>query len=97
MTRLAGRELCGEADGRSQRFDGESEIAPVRSSRATCNALSRNVAGVCRDGAGNLAEEMVRLAAMLTEADVSAQRTMQLHVQVLEELVGSLGNRRRGT
>ena len=37
-------------------------------------------------GAGNLADEMVRLAAMLTEADVSAQRTMQLHVQVLEEL-----------
>lgn len=44
-------------------------------------------------GAGNLAEEMVRLAGMLTEADVSAQRTMQLHVQVLEELIGSLGNR----
>jgi hypothetical protein len=44
-------------------------------------------------GAGNLAQEMIRLAAMLTEANVSAQRTMQLHVQVLEELVGSLGNR----
>jgi hypothetical protein len=44
-------------------------------------------------GAGNLAEEMVRLAGMLTDADVSAQRAMQLHVQVLEELVGSLGNR----
>jgi CheY-like chemotaxis protein len=44
-------------------------------------------------GAGNLAEEMIRLASMLTEADVSAQRTMQLHVQVLEELIGSLGNR----
>jgi hypothetical protein len=44
-------------------------------------------------GAGNLAGEMVRLAQMLTEADVSAQRAMQLHVQVLEELVGSLGNR----
>jgi hypothetical protein len=44
-------------------------------------------------GAGNLAQEMVRLAAMLSEADVSAQRTMQLHVQVLEDLVGSLGNR----
>jgi hypothetical protein len=44
-------------------------------------------------GAGNLADEMIRLAAMLTEADVSAQRAMQLHVQVLEELVGSLGNR----
>jgi hypothetical protein len=44
-------------------------------------------------GAGNLAEEMVRLAGMLTEADVSAQRAMELHVQVLEELVNSLGNR----
>jgi hypothetical protein len=44
-------------------------------------------------GAGNLADEMVQLAGVLTEADVSAQRTMQLHVQVLEELVGSLGNR----
>jgi DNA-binding response OmpR family regulator len=44
-------------------------------------------------GAGNMAEEMVRLASLLIEADVSAQRTMQLHVQVLEELVSSLGNR----
>src|SRR6476659_6344484 len=44
-------------------------------------------------GAGNLADEMVRLAQMLTDADVSAQRAMQLHVQVLEELVASLGNR----
>jgi KaiA C-terminal domain len=44
-------------------------------------------------GAGNLAEEMVRLVGLLIEADVSAQRTMQLHVQVLEELVASLGNR----
>jgi hypothetical protein len=44
-------------------------------------------------GAGNLAEEMVTLATLLTEADVSAQRTMQLHVHVLEELIGSLGNR----
>ncbi|HEX5471932.1 MAG TPA: hypothetical protein VFW73_08595 [Lacipirellulaceae bacterium] len=44
-------------------------------------------------GAGNLADEMVRLASLLTDADVSAQQTMQLHVEVLEELVGSLGNR----
>src|SRR5439155_19172278 len=44
-------------------------------------------------GAGNLAEEMVTLASLLTEADVSAQRAMQLHVHVLEELIGSLGNR----
>jgi hypothetical protein len=44
-------------------------------------------------GAGNLADEMATLANLLTEADISAQRAMQLHVQVLEELIGSLGNR----
>jgi len=44
-------------------------------------------------GAGNLADEMTSLAALLADAGVSAQRTMQLHVRVLEELIGSLGNR----
>jgi hypothetical protein len=44
-------------------------------------------------GAGNLGDEMATLASLLTEADVSAQRAMQLHVLVLEELIGSLGNR----
>jgi len=44
-------------------------------------------------GAGNLADEMASLANLLTEADVSAQRAMQLHVHVLEELIGTLGNR----
>jgi len=44
-------------------------------------------------GAGNLADEMTNLAGLLVDAGVSAQRTMQLHVHVLEELIGSLGNR----
>ena len=44
-------------------------------------------------GAGNLADEMTTLAILLADAGVSAQRTMQLHVHVLEELIGSLGNR----
>jgi hypothetical protein len=44
-------------------------------------------------GAGNLADEMATLANLLIEADVSAQRAMQLHVHVLEELITSLGNR----
>lgn len=44
-------------------------------------------------GAGNLSDEMAKLANLLTESDVSAQRAMQLHVHVLEELIGSLGNR----
>ena len=44
-------------------------------------------------GAGNLADEMTTLASLLAEAGISAQQTMQLHVHVLEELIGSLGNR----
>jgi hypothetical protein len=44
-------------------------------------------------GAGNLADEMTMLAGLLADAGISARRTMQLHVHVLEELVGSLGNR----
>jgi DNA-binding response OmpR family regulator len=44
-------------------------------------------------GAGNMSHEMTTLAGMLVDAGVSAQRTMQLHVRVLEELVASLGNR----
>jgi DNA-binding response OmpR family regulator len=44
-------------------------------------------------GAGNLANEMTTLASLLADANVSARRTMQLHVHVLEELVNSLGNR----
>ncbi len=44
-------------------------------------------------GTGNLGEEMAKLARLLATAGISAQRTMQLHVQVLEELVRGLGNR----
>jgi hypothetical protein len=44
-------------------------------------------------GAGNLTDEMTTLATLLADARISAQRTMQLHVHVLEELIGSLGNR----
>ncbi len=44
-------------------------------------------------GAGNLSDEMMELAELLAGSSVSAQRAMQLHVQVLEELVQGLGNR----
>ncbi|MEM8945991.1 MAG: hypothetical protein AAGD11_12515 [Planctomycetota bacterium] len=44
-------------------------------------------------GAGNLADEMAELAELLANSNVSAQRAMQLHVHVLEELVQGLGNR----
>jgi DNA-binding NarL/FixJ family response regulator len=44
-------------------------------------------------GVGNLVDEMTGLASLLADANISAQRTMQLHVHVLEELIASLGNR----
>ena len=44
-------------------------------------------------GVGNLAEEMGELAELLTNSGVTAQQAMQLHVQVLEELVQGLGTR----
>jgi hypothetical protein len=44
-------------------------------------------------GAGNLTDELASLAIFFADANVSAQRAMQVHVRVLEELIGSLGNR----
>jgi len=44
-------------------------------------------------GSGNLTEEMSRLADLLATAEVTARQTMQLHIQVLEELIQGLGNR----
>ena len=44
-------------------------------------------------GAGNLKAEMTELAKLLADWGISAQRAMQLHVYVLEDLVKGLGNR----
>ena len=44
-------------------------------------------------GSGNLAGELLRLAEMLATAGVSARQTMQLHLNVLEELLHGLGAR----
>jgi len=44
-------------------------------------------------GTGNMSREMTQLAAMFSEAHISARQAMQLHVQVLEELIEGLGNR----
>lgn len=44
-------------------------------------------------GTGNLTEEMSRLSELLVGAEVTARETIQLHVQVLEELIRGLGNR----
>jgi CheY-like chemotaxis protein len=44
-------------------------------------------------GSGNLSSEMSTLAEMLATSNVTAPQMMQLHVQVLEELVRGLGAR----
>jgi CheY-like chemotaxis protein len=44
-------------------------------------------------GVGNLADDMTALAELLAASNTSAQRAMQLHIDVLEELVEGLGNR----
>jgi CheY-like chemotaxis protein len=44
-------------------------------------------------GSGNLSGEMGSLAELLADSNVTAPQTMQLHVQVLEELVNGLGSR----
>ncbi len=44
-------------------------------------------------GSGNLAAEMSTLADLLASAGVSPQQTMQLHLDVLEQLVRGLGSR----
>ncbi len=44
-------------------------------------------------GAGNLACELRELAELLATAGISARQTMQLHVDVLEELIHGLGSR----
>ena len=44
-------------------------------------------------GSGNLTNEIQRLAGMFSSAGMSAQRVMLLHLQVLDDVVRSLGNR----
>jgi CheY-like chemotaxis protein len=44
-------------------------------------------------GSGNLAEEMTRLAEMLINVELTPRQLMLLHLQVLEEIIRSLGSR----
>jgi DNA-binding response OmpR family regulator len=44
-------------------------------------------------GSGNLGDELKRLAELMVSAGLSAQKTMQLHLRVVEELVHGLGAR----
>jgi DNA-binding response OmpR family regulator len=73
----------------------------VRRSEAECLKLPAALRDHYREllkayvimGAGNLGQEMASLAELLAGANISAQRAMQLHVEVLEELIAGRGNR----
>jgi DNA-binding response OmpR family regulator len=44
-------------------------------------------------GSGNLGDDMARIAELMADAEITAPETMQLHVCVLEAMVGGLGAR----
>jgi DNA-binding response OmpR family regulator len=88
------------ADGREQGDPASPLPAPSPLPPAPCDlpdALVNHYREMLRAyvvmGAGNLSDEMTSLAALLADANISAQQAMHLHVQVLEELIDSLGNR----
>jgi DNA-binding NarL/FixJ family response regulator len=76
---------------------GESEVPPLNAPTSPPEDIVARYREILRTyvvmGSGNLTREMERLAESLVAAGASAQRTMQLHVEVLEELLAGLGNR----
>jgi DNA-binding response OmpR family regulator len=96
--------LSDERDGHDCVDDAAPEmnlIRPRANAEPTRCDLPERLIGHYREllrayvvmGVGNLIHEMTGLAGLLVDAGISAQRTMQLHVHVLEELIASLGNR----
>ncbi len=101
------RGLARDSQGPCDADDGESKtaISAGLGDRIANAPETPKLAGPLREhyremlrahvimGSGNLAAEMGELAEMLATARATAPQTMQLHVQVLEELVHGLGNR----
>lgn len=101
------RGLLVELDDLRRRQDcllGEGSVAPettpgFRPHRTSDlpEALVANYRDVLRAyvvmGVGNLTEEMSKLAELLAASSVSASRAVQLHLDVLEQLVQGLGSR----
>ena len=73
--------------------DGHIERTLCELPRALVQHYSELLRAYVVMGTGNLSKDMARLSDLLAQGGVSAQRTMQLHLGVLEELVEGLGNR----
>ena len=98
--RFGTRPLAGRAEGGGEVDEGDSPLHFTRRAAPSPQlpaALVDHYREMLRAyvimGAGNLSQEMATLADLLAASNSSAQRTMQLHLQVLEELVQGLGNR----
>ena len=83
-------------------FDGQPDIEPMPVDHQPAESslpepLKQHYAQLLRAhvimGSGNLSAEMAALAELLADGGVSAPQVMQLHVEVLEELVRGLGSR----
>lgn len=99
---LLGQQRALLGDLEALRLDGCGDGEPLvcRDSRRPWQlpqALSAHYRELLRAyvimGSGNLSGELKRLADLLVTAGLTAQQTMQLHLQVLEELVHGLGAR----
>ena len=88
----ASAERCRQAE--LQRTDGATVATPPPnlpvSLVAHYHELMRSYVIM---GAGNLGDDMARMADLMADAEISAPETMQLHVCVLEEMVRGLGTR----
>lgn len=91
----------GQTDGEStdvaesnvKQFDKQQSTPPSELPAALVKHYRELLQAYVIMGVGNLADEMTALAEHLANSGASAQRAMQLHVSVLEELVQGLGNR----
>jgi hypothetical protein len=74
-----------------RRAAGSTQLAPL--SEALTNHYRELLRAHVIMGSGNLSQEMASLAELLADGSVGAPQVLQLHVQVLEELVRGLGSR----
>ena len=74
-----------------RRAAGSTQLAPL--SEALTNHYRELLRAHVIMGSGNLSQEMASLAELLADGGVTAPQILQLHVQVLEELVRGLGSR----
>lgn len=93
-----GAALTMDATGEAI-FDDDSEAAPTVSEpkfappARLVSLYQELLRAYVIMGSGNLVSEIKELVAMLVAAGVSADQTLELHLQVLEELIRGLGSR----